>query len=341
MGRHPRFCGSLLCVVPGLAFPSLFRGLVAAGRKLEGRWPVLMVLGTMALGALELGLHFRFSRAAPQASEWEALEPEVRPLLGPHTLVVISPPWAEPLARQALGDAAMPLAHVARADESRFERALEISILGEGAPELASWQLERERQQGRFQLRSWKNPAAARVLYDFIEHLQPPELQVWVQHEAARSECPYGPGTVSNGDLHGHPTFPSPRFSCSPSNDALFVAATVIEDQRYLPRRCIWAHPPKRGSVRLRFEHVPLGTEIRGYTGLPWFFERESKGSDVRLELHVQGERIGEAVHGDGEGWKPFSFATARFAGQSGPVEFHVQSDKMRQRWFCFQAEVR
>jgi hypothetical protein len=329
--------------VPGLAFPSLFRELVAAGSKLRGgRWRILLVLGTAGLGAVELTGHFYFSRAAPSTAEWAALEPVVRPLLAPDTLVVVSPPWAEPLARQALGDAAMPLAHVARADDSRFERAFEISILGQSAPELASWQLQQQRTVGRFQLRSWQNPAPAHVLYDFLEHLQPPELSVWVQHGTQRHDCSFGPAAVSNGDLHGHPTFPSPRFSCSPGNEALFVAATVIEDQRYLPRRCIWAHPPKRdGSVRLRFEGVPLGSEIRGYAGMPWFFERESKGTDVRLELHIAGQRIGETVHADGEGWKPFTFSTAHLAGQTQAVEFSVQSPQMWQRWFCFQAEAR
>jgi hypothetical protein len=328
--------------VPGLAFPSLFRGLVSAGSKLgQGRWRGLLVLGTMGLGALELGLHFYFARAAPRPEEWMALEPEVRPLLAPGTLVVVSPPWAEPLARQALGDEALPLAHVARADDSRFERALEIGILGQHAPELAGWQLESAREHGRFQLRSWKNPAPARVLYDFLEHLQPPELSVFIEQDGQRSDCPFGPAAVSNGDLHGHPTFPTPRFNCSPRNEALFVAATVIEDQRYLPRRCIWAHPPKRGSVRLRFEGVPLGTEIRGHAGLPWFFERESKGAPVRLELHIAGERIGDYEHADGEGWKPFTFSTARFAGQTQAVELAVSSDIMWQRWFCFQAEAR
>jgi hypothetical protein len=93
--------------------------------------------------------------------------------------------------------------------------------------------------------------------------------------------------------------------------------------------------------LRLRFEGVPLGTEIRGYAGMPWFFERESKGSDVQLELFVAGERIGEYVHADGDGWKPFQFSTARFAGQTQAVELSVQSAKMWQRWFCFQAEAR
>jgi hypothetical protein len=342
-GRGSRFCGSLRRVVPGLAFPSLFRELVGAGRKLGGgRWRALLVLGSMGLGAAELASHFYFAQAAPEAEEWMALEPDVRPLLAPDTLIVVSPPWAEPLARQALGDAAMPLAHVARADESRFERALEISILGQRAPQLAGWQLAEERTVGRFQLRSWQNPAPARVLYDFLEHLRPPELSVWTQHEDRRHDCSFGAAAVSNGDLHGHPTFPSPRFSCSPGNEALFVAATVIEDQRYLPRRCIWAHPPKRGgSVWLRFERVPLGTEIRGYGGMPWFFERESKGTDVTLSLYVAGEQLGQAVHADGEGWKQFSFSTARFAGQTQTVELSVSSAQMWQRWFCFQAEAR
>ncbi len=313
-----------------------------AGRALgQGRWRGLLVLATMGVGVLELVLHFHFSRAAPRPDEWMALEPEVRPLLTPDTLIVVSPSWAEPLARQALGDSAMPLAHVARADDARFERALEIAILGQSAPELASWQLEQQRQVGRFQLRSWKNPAPARVLYDFLAHLQPPELSVWVEQDGQRFDCPFGPAQVSNGDLHGHPTFPSPRFSCSQGNEALFVGPTVIEDQRYLPRRCIWAHPPKRGQLRLRFEGVPLGTELHGYAGLPWFFERESKGADIRLELHVAGERIGEYVHSDGEGWKPFSFSTERFAGQTQAVELSVQSAKLWRRWFCFQAEAR
>lgn len=295
----------------------------------------------MALGALELGLHFHFASAAPPPEEWVALEPELRPWLTPDTLVVVAPPWAEPLARMALGDAAMPLAHVARAEDSRFERALEISILEERTQQLAGWQLEREQELGRFVLRSWKNPAPTRVLYDFLAQLQPPQLSVWIDQDGQRSACPFGPAAVSNGDLHGHPTFPSPRFSCSPANEALFVAATVIEDQHYLPRRCIWAHPPKRGSVRLRFEGVPLGTEIRGHAGLPWFFERESKGTDVRLELFVAGERIAQYVHADGEGWQPFAFSTARFAGQTQTVEFGVQSAKMWQRWFCFEAQAR
>ena len=62
---------------------------------------------------------------------------------------------------------------------------------------------------------------------------------------------------------------------------------------------------------------------------------------DVRLELFVAGERIAEYVHADGEGWQPFAFSTARFAGQTQTVEFGVQSAKMWQRWFCFEAQAR
>ena len=49
----------------------------------------------------------------------------------------------QPKMRLPFGDELMPLHHVARADDSSFERALEISILGQHASELDGWQLER------------------------------------------------------------------------------------------------------------------------------------------------------------------------------------------------------
>jgi hypothetical protein len=299
------------------------------------------VLGASALlGLLELAGHFYFARAAPRLREWMALRPTVQLLASDEPLIVVSPRWAEPNARLALGDALMPLRHVARAEDSSFEYALEIAILGQSAPELRGWRLESEQEQGRFQLRRWRNPALEPVLYDFLAHAEPPALSVALEADGQSNECAFGPARVSNGDLHGHPTFPSPRFSCS-SNDWQFVGRTVIEDQNYEPRACIWAHPPKRGAVRLRFDAVPIGAKLRGHAGLPYFFEREERGADVELEVSVGGEAIGNYRHSDGEGWQPFEFSTQRFAGQTLPVEFRVRAAKAWQREFCFQAEAR
>lgn len=299
-----------------------------------------MLLGSALLGLLELALQLRFSHAAPRLDEWVALRPTVQRLLAADTLIVVAPDWAEPNARLALGDQLMPLRHVARAEDSGFEQALEISILGQSAAELRGWQLESELDSGRFQLRRWRNPRAERVLYDFLEHVEPPALSAAIEQRGQSAECGFGGARVSNGDLHGHPTFPSPRFRCS-NNDWQFVGSTVIEDQHYAPRRCIWAHPPVSGVLRLRFEGVPIGTKLRGHAGLPYFYERDWRGADIELEVRVGGELVGNYVHSDGEGWKAFEFATSHFAGQQQQVEFRVQTAAARGREFCFQAETR
>lgn len=303
-------------------------------------WKEALLGGSALLGLVELAGQLYFSQAAPRLREWMALRPAVQRLAADDALIVVSPRWAEPNARLAFGDELMPLRHVARADDSGFEHALEIAILGQSAPELQGWQLESEQSQGRFRLRRWRNPALEPVLYDFLAHAEPPALSVALENGGQSYACAFGPAAVSNGDLHGHPTFPSSRFACS-NSDWQFVGRTVIEDQNYQPRACIWAHPPKRGVVRLRFAAVPIGAKLRGYAGLPYFFEREERGADVELEVRVGDEAIGNYRHSDGEGWKPFEFSTQRFAGQTLPVEFRVQAAAAWQREFCLQAETR
>jgi hypothetical protein len=324
--------------VPAERFSSRFRALAA---RFEGRWQPLGVASVALLGLLELGLHLHFSHAAPSLDQWSALQPVVARLATPGTLVVTSPEWAEPNARLAFGGELMPLGHVARADESGFEHALEISILGEGASSLQGWQLDHEQREGGFVLRSWTNPHVRPVRYEFIDHLSPADATVSVLRAKGPAEaCPYGNGKVTNGDLGGHPTFPRKRFICS-GGEWQMVGVTVIEDQDYRPRRCIWAHPSSRGTLDVRFESVPIGTSITGYGALPYLFERETHGTPIELEVLVGGTSVGRYQHADGEGWKRFELSTAAFAGQSLPVEFQVRSRLVRDRQFCFEASVR
>jgi hypothetical protein len=309
---------------------------VEVGRRAR----LALVAAVALLGLTELGFHVHFARSAPTLDEWTAIKSEVSELAGPGTLVLVAPEWAEPNARYALGSELMPLGHVARADESGFERALEIGILGESSPALRGWQLDAERQTGKFSLRSWSNPHPLPVLYDFLEHLAPADVAVRVLRPTGPEACPWGSGKVSNGDLFGHPTFPRRRFSCSGAEWS-FVGVTVIEDQNYRPRRCIWAHPSNRGALEIHYEDVPLGAVIVGYGALPYFFERESRGTPIELELAVGGEAVGTWTHRDGEGWKRFEFSTASFAGQRRSVDFRVRSRQLRSRQFCFQASAR
>lgn len=304
-------------------------------------WRSLLVLAIAGLGLLELGFQLHFARVAPTLGEWAALKPSVEELAEPGMLVVVAPDWADPNARFALGKGLMPLGHVARPDESAFERALEIGILGEEASALAGWRMDGEHQQGKFRLRTYTNPNVMPVLYDFLAHLEPPSASVRVLRKSGAPElCTYGNAKVSNGDLGGHPTYPRRRFSCSGS-DWQMVGLTVIEDQGYRPRRCIWAHPSPRGALEVQFAAVPIGKVIRGHGGLPYLFEREWKGTPIELDVLVAGQLIGTFEHADGEGWKRFELATDAFAGRTESVAFRVRSRSVKERQFCFQASVR
>jgi hypothetical protein len=326
--------------VPGQGFPAAFREFV--GRvELDGRWRVGAAGAVALLGLLEVGFHVYFSRSAPTLDEWQGIKTPVSELAVSGTLIVVAPEWAEPNARFALGSELMPLGHVARPDASAFEHALEISVLGESAPELLGWTLDGERRVQKFVLRSWTNPSPAHVLYDFLAHVEPGSVVVQVLRPGGPAEpCPYGTARVTNGDLAGHPTFPRRRFSCS-GGEWQFVGLTVIEDQNYRPRQCIWAHPSARGTLELHFADVPMGASIAGYAGLPYLFERESHGSPIELEALVAGQPVGSWKHQDGEGWKRFEFSTSAFAGQRQSVDFHVRSRQLRSRQFCFQATTR
>jgi hypothetical protein len=302
-----------------------------------------LALTVPALGLLELAAHFAFARRAPTLDEWRGVRGSVAELRGSQGLVVVAPHWAEPLARHAFGDELMPLDEVARPDESGFARAVEVSLLGRSAPELAGWRSVEERRAGRFRLRVLENPSPVRVLFDFVEHVAPPHLSAFHAREAGgeRQPCAWNPrARVSNGGLGGNPTFPARRFEC-PGGEYFFVGVTVIDDQHeYRPRRCIWAHPPEHGSLLLRFAAVPLGAVVRGHAGLPWLIHRDGSGTPVELRVRVGGREIGRVLHHDVEGWKRFELPTGA-AGRREDVELEVSSERAAHRHFCFQADTR
>ncbi|HMR07900.1 MAG TPA: hypothetical protein PKA88_19090, partial [Polyangiaceae bacterium] len=115
----------------------------------------------------------------------------------------------------------------------------------------------------------------------------------------------------------------------------------VIDDQDYRVRRCIHAYPTQRGSLKLRFADVPLGTELRGHAGLPWVLVRDGGGAPVRLEVFVNGKSVGTHEQRDEMGWAGFRFKTGASPGVRGNIEFRVSSDSVQNRHFCFAADLR
>jgi hypothetical protein len=292
------------------------------------------------LGVVELALHVYFARQPPAFGDWDQLRAPIAADKRPGELIVIAPPWANPLARRALGDALMPLGDEARPDESRYPSALEVSILGQRSAALLGWREESSRQIGKFRIRRLINPAPAQVRFDFVEQARPPIADV--RGTDPPMECPWNVNArVLAGGLGGHPTFPRERFEC-PAGMFFSVGVTVIADEEFRPRRCLWAHPLQRGELVTRFRDVPLGAVIRGHGGMYWMVEREKKGAPVTLTVRVDGDSIGEFTHHDGDGFRAFELPLGAHAGKEhAEVEFAVTTSNYQDRHFCFEADTR
>lgn len=314
---------------------------------------LLTVLAVPLLGVVELVLHLWFAARPPGFDDWAKLGRPMAELRQPGDLCVVAPPWAEPLARAALGDDFFPVRDVARSDSAPYRAAVEISILGQHAAELDGWREAARVDHGKFRLRRLENPNPATVRYDFVDHVRPPEATV---RQVAPSPDPDGApfstecgfeerATVLAGGLGGHPTFPPQRFVCGRRNPLFNVGVTVVAaGEGFLPRRCIWAPPPTggRGELRIRFRDVPLGQVIQGHSGMYWILERMRAGAEIVLVARVNGEEVGRVSHVDGEGWAPFSFPLGAHAGAAAAdVELAVSSSDAQSRHFCFAADTR
>jgi hypothetical protein len=301
------------------------------------RWLWLMV---PLFGLLELLSHCHFAHRAPTLEEWRAEKASVLSLRQAGEPVLVAPYWAEPMARHALGDEAFSLFDLARPDVTAFRRVVEVSVLGQRSPEIAGWRVVQEQWAGRLKLTLLENPAPAEVKFDFWSELGPQKVSVIEQGPPVDRLCPHIRGVGSTGGLHGHIAFPAERFQC-PSGAHVFVGRTVVEDQAYRPRRCLWAHPPQGRVLVLRYTDVPLGRVVRGYGALSWFLWRDGGNAPVELEARVNGEPIGTWVHREEQGWNGFEFATGRHAASRATVEFRIRSDRANGREFCFWADTR
>jgi len=304
----------------------------------------LLWLLVPALGLLELGLHVAFARRAPGIEAWRALAGAALALKRPGEPVVVAPEWAEPLARLALGDRIFPLAELARADDRSVPRVLEIAELGARAPGSRAWPVVSETREGPFVLRVLQNPSPLHVTYRFVDHVRPGDLSVTLVRGGVEKSCEYTDhARAMAGGLHGQVAAPRERFQC-PGGESMFVGITVIDDQGYRPRRCIWADPPAQGAFRLRFSAVPLGARLHGFAGRSYFLYRDGVGGKVTLSASSGQTELGSLrlldAPGRETGWLGFELSTAALTGQTADVELEIRSDGAFQKNFCFAAEA-
>ncbi|HXK18166.1 MAG TPA: hypothetical protein VNG33_10210, partial [Polyangiaceae bacterium] len=156
------------------------------------------------LGLAELGLHQYFAERAPEFRDYERLAPALLALKRPGVPVVVAPGWAEPLVRQ-VAPAAFPLAELARPDDSGFAEFVEVSLLGQSAPDLAGFAVQQTEQVGPFRVSLRKNPKPDRVSFDFVSAVETGQVEVFTEVDEQPSPCRRSElSHTSSGGLLGH-----------------------------------------------------------------------------------------------------------------------------------------
>jgi hypothetical protein len=294
------------------------------------RWVSLVV---PAIALIELTLHIHQTHDVVPEGDWRAASTLVGKIVKDDDLIVFAPSWVDPIGRMYLGDELMTPKRVGRAEDDRFERAIQVGIRGETDPSIEQWPVLEEHDVGRITVRVYKNPHVLHVRTDLVDRLASASVD---EVEGGRSTgCPSILGKVMSGALGYGMAAPARRFACRQG----FVGESILpEYPDYVPRRVIYASPAARNDLQIRFANVTLNTTIRGHHGIAVHQERDRNGPDVTISWRV-GERVlGSFVHHDGEGWKQFEIDTADLAGQT--VELVVDVACSTARPYGFEAVI-
>jgi hypothetical protein len=290
------------------------------------------------VGLLELAAHAIQARSTTSDPDWEAARAYVAAQAKPEDLVAFAPRWVDPIGREHFGPRLATIEREARPDETRFPRALEVSIRGAHLPAFDGWRRAGEQRFGSVTVTTWENPAPAQILDDLVSLADPQHLRV----SRGDSDCSFVHGSPQSGNLGYGPAVPGDRFNC-PGNG--FVGVSVVADLDYVPHRCIFAPPPGNAPLRLRFADVRFGRSLHGHHALYVEAERDKKGAPVTISFKsgdsTGNSTIGTVVHRDGEGWKPFELDTTPLAGQHGELVVEIASPGGDRRLYCFEADTR
>ncbi len=286
-----------------------------------------------AAGLLELAAHAAQTHAIVPDRDWAAAREYVARAARADDLVAFAPGWADPIGRQNFGPEIATIEREARADESRFTRALEVAIRGAHLPELHGWRRAGEQRFGGVTVTTWENPSPARVLDDLVSMTGPERMRV----SQGDRDCPFTHAQPQSGGLGFGLAIPGDRFVCPGGS---FVGASIVCDLDYVPHRCIYAPPNGAGPLRVRFLGVRFGRTLHGHHALYVEAERGRPGTPVTISFAAGNSPVGSVVHRDGEGWKPFEFDTADLAGRQEDLTAEITSSGDR-RMYCFEADTR
>lgn len=295
-----------------------------------GRWAFAVV---PLVGVVELLSFLVQTRPAASDADWATAREYVATHARSDDLVAFAPRWIDPVGRERFGSALATLEREARPDETRFARALEVSIRGAHLPAFKDWPREGEQRFGGVTVTTWDNPEPARVLTDLVSLVNPQQMRV----SRGGAECNFVRGNPQSGGLGFGPAIPGDRFVCGGGG---FVGMSVVADLSYLPHRCIYAPPVGGAPTRIQFQGVHFGTRLHGHHALYVEAERDRRGAPVTLTFRAGGTTLASLEHRDGDGWKGFELDTSPLAGTTGELVAEVTGEGER-RMYCFEADTR
>jgi hypothetical protein len=298
--------------------------------RVAQRWAFAII---PAAGLLELGAHVVQTHSVVPEADWKAARAYVAGQAKPEDLVLFSPRWADPIGRETFGAEVATLEREARADDTRFPRAFEVSTHGAHSSELDGWRKGSAERFGGVTVTAWDNPAPAHVIEDLVSLVSPQRMRV----TRGENECPFVRGAPQSGGLGFGPVVPGERFACAGG----FAGASVVADLDYVPHRCIFAPPPGNAPLRLHFHDVLFGHTLHGHHALYVEAERDRKGAPVTLTFHAGDVALGSFVHRDGDGWKPFEVDTSELAGKTSELVAEISAPSGERRLYCFEADTR
>lgn len=301
------------------------------------------LLPVVAIG--ELTLAQWQARRVPADAEWNAAASAAKAAKKPGDVVIVSPAWAGPLGRKAIGEVdptLIDLSSVAKSDLDTASRVLELSIRGQDDPDARGFRLVDEKSFGKVKLRTLENPHPDKLVRDLVSELGPAAQVAHVQNGVV-DPCRWEHGTTRMPNLFNGPATPVDRFLCPPNDPSwTFVGVTAITDLSYVPRRCILMHPLDNSSTVVTYPPGNIGKKVVAYVGIHVFHERELNKPPVHARVSVAGKEVAHARHLDGDGWLRFEGSTAAWAGTSQEVKLETWAEGSAQfRVACVAAQLR
>jgi hypothetical protein len=277
-------------------------------------------------------------RPAPDLADWAGVASHLGPRGSEPALLLVSPAWAEPMARAALDPSWWPIEQLARPDDDGFATALQV-LTPEGTQRPPDgWRLVSEESWGPFRLRRLESTGVKVARFDAVARFGPTTSEArLVGPDGLAHDCVWtAEAPTLTGGLGGLPTLPPQRWQCGRA----VLARTIIDDQAFSPRQCIWVTLPAEGAVVLGFQQVALGRHLVGHLGAPWLTHRDDEGPPVQVTVMVNGVPQGKLAHRGVDGWAPFSLDWGSVPAE-GLLELRFEAGASSSRGVCVQVVTR